>query len=70
MKRKDKDVKRNLALNELRAELMQLREKQFRLGFKHHVTPLGNGLQLRILRRDIARIGTWVRQRELAGDVK
>ena len=66
MKRKDKDAKSNLSLDELRAELAQLKEKRFRLGFKHRVTPLNNALELRTLRRDIARVRTWIRRKELA----
>lgn len=66
MKRKDKETKSSLSLDELRAELAQLREKRFRLGFKHKVTPLNNALELRTMRRDIARIKTWIRKRELA----
>lgn len=64
MKRKDMDAKRNLSADELKAELRQLREKQFRLRFKHRVTPLANPLELRGLRRDIARFQTWIRQKQ------
>ncbi|MEE8424214.1 MAG: 50S ribosomal protein L29 [Elusimicrobiota bacterium] len=70
MKRKDKDSKRSHSLDELRSELVQLREKQFKLTFKHRVTPLSNGLELRGIRRDIARFETWVRQKESAGEGK
>lgn len=70
MKRKDKDSKRNQSLDELRSGLVQLREKQFKLTFKHRVTPLSNGLELRGIRRDIARFETWVHQKELAGEGK
>ncbi len=70
MKQKDIDVKKNLPADELRNELNGLREKQFKLGFKHRVTPLSNPLELRELRRDIARIKTWIRAKELQGDSK
>jgi large subunit ribosomal protein L29 len=73
MKKKDKDVKQNLSLDELRAEIKTLREKKFRLEFKHRVTPLQNALELRSLRRDIARLQTWSRKQELkvsAGESK
>lgn len=66
MKIKEKDAKRNLTIAELRSELAQLREKRFKLQFKHRVTPLDNALQLRSLRRDIARLSTWLRQKESA----
>ena len=67
MKNKDKDVKRNLTVVELRSELTQLREKQFKLRFKHRVTPLDNPMELRGVRRDIARVQTWIRAKELQG---
>ncbi|MFA5140695.1 MAG: 50S ribosomal protein L29 [Elusimicrobiota bacterium] len=66
MKRKTKDSKKNLSLDELRAERKALCEKQFRLTFKHRVTPLPNPLELRGVRRDIARINGWIREKELA----
>ena len=61
MKTKDKETKKNLSLDELKAELLHLRDKHFKLRFKHRVTPLGNPLELRSLRRDIARVQTWIR---------
>ena len=64
MKSKDKDAKRNLSAAELRAEIKELKEKRFRLGFKHKVTPLTNPLELRIVRRNIARLSTWIREKE------
>ncbi len=70
MKFKERDSKKNLPVGELRSELNGLREKQFKLQFKHRVTPLSNPLELRALRRDIARIRTWIRAKELQGDRK
>jgi len=70
MKAKELEVKKNLPVAELRSELNVLREKQFKLRFKHRVTPLSNPLELRALRRDIARIQTWIRAKEPQGDLK
>ncbi len=70
MKIKEKEAKKNLPAAELRNELAHLREKQFKLGFKHRVTPLSNPLELREIRRDIARIKTWIRAKEIQGDAK
>jgi large subunit ribosomal protein L29 len=70
MKTKDKDSKKNLSIEELKAELTQLREKEFKLRFKHRVTPLSNPLELRAIGRDIARIHTWIRAKELQGEGK
>ncbi|MEK7657247.1 MAG: 50S ribosomal protein L29 [Elusimicrobiota bacterium] len=66
MKSKDKDAKRSLSAAELRAEIKELKEKRFRLGFKHKVTPLTNPLELRVVRRNIARLSTWIREKESA----
>ena len=65
MKKKEKEVKKNLSLGELRAEIVKLREKQFRMQFKHRVTPLQNALELRTIRRDIARLETFARRHEI-----
>ncbi|MFH2203639.1 MAG: 50S ribosomal protein L29 [Elusimicrobiota bacterium] len=68
MKAKEIDAKKGLPVEELRNELNQLREKQFKLRFKHRVTPLPNPQLLRSLRRDIARIRTWIREKEVQGE--
>jgi len=63
MKAKQREEKRNLSVSELQAELRASREKQFKLRFKHRVTPLANPLELRNLRRHIARLETWIREK-------
>lgn len=65
MKAKQREEKRNLSVSELEAELRAAREKQFKLRFKHRVTPLANPLELRNLRRHIARLQTWVREKSV-----
>lgn len=70
MKTKDRDSKKDLPVGELKAELNGLREKEFKLRFKHRVTPLSNPMELRALRRDIARLKTWIRAKELQGEGK
>lgn len=67
MKTKEKETKKNQTAAELQTELAKLREKRFRLSFKHKVTPLENPIELRTLRRDIARLETYLRQKQLAG---
>ena len=64
MKAKEKENLRNHSVAELRAELTQTREKLFRLKFKHGVAPSKNPLELRNLRRQVARLETWIRQKE------
>ena len=63
MKSREKDAKRNHSVQELRAELRAAREKQFRLRFRHRVTPIDNPMEIRTIRRHIARLETWIRQK-------
>ena len=65
MKRKTREIKKNLSADELRSELNQLRDKQFKLRFKHRVTPLSNPLELRAIRRNVARLESWIRAKEI-----
>ncbi len=65
MKAKEKDVLKSHSLAELRAELATSREKQFRLRFGHGITPLANPMELRNMRRHIARLETFIRQKEM-----
>ncbi|MFA6002912.1 MAG: 50S ribosomal protein L29 [Elusimicrobiota bacterium] len=64
MKAKDKENLRNHSTAELRTELLQMREKLFRLQFKHGVTPVKNPVEMRNIRRQVARLETWIRQKE------
>ena len=64
MKANDRQAKKNLSVDELAAELRQAEEKRFRLLFKHRVTPLSNPLELRELRRHVARLKTWLREKQ------
>ena len=63
MKAKDKEVKKSLSAAELSGELHQAQDKLFKLKLKHRVTPLANPLELRTLRRHVARLKTWVREK-------
>ena len=64
MKRKEKEILKNLSVDELKAELRQSKEKFFRLKFQRSSTPLANSLELRYLGRKVAMIKTWMRQRQ------
>ena len=66
MKLKEKENQKALSVNELKSALRDAEQKRFQLGFKHSVTPVKNALELRTLRRDIARLKTWIREKELA----
>ncbi|MFK7932732.1 MAG: 50S ribosomal protein L29 [Saprospiraceae bacterium] len=52
----------------LAAELEASRQQYSRLKFDHTITGLENPLDIRVLRRDIARINTELRRRELANN--
>ena len=64
MKANDKQLKKALSLAELQTELRQAQEKRFKLQFKHQVTPLTNPVELRTLRRQIARLKTWIHDKQ------
>ena len=64
MKTKEKEAKKSLSLVELNTELRTAQEKKFKLQFKHQVTPLANPMELRALRRQIARLKTWINDKQ------
>ncbi len=66
MKAKVREAKSNLSLAELLSELKTARERRFRLQFRHRVSRATNPLELRTLRRDIARLNTWIRAKRPA----
>ena len=54
---------RELQDGELREELVRLEEAQFRLKFRSATEAIDNPLQFRVIRRNIARIKTVLRER-------
>ncbi|HWC75543.1 MAG TPA: 50S ribosomal protein L29 [Gemmatimonadales bacterium] len=66
-KREDKpEGLRELKTDELTQKLAVLTEEQFRLEFRRATEALSNPLQLRTIRRDIARIKTILKERASA----
>jgi large subunit ribosomal protein L29 len=55
---------RELKTDELTQKLVVLTEEQFRLEFRRATESLTNPLQLRTIRRDIARIRTILKERQ------
>jgi large subunit ribosomal protein L29 len=53
--------------NEIRARLAELQEERFRLKFRSATMELENPGLLQVIRRDIAKMKTVLRERELAG---
>jgi len=70
MKAKEREKLENLSLVELKSELRTTKEKRMKLLFKHRTAPLANPLELRELRRHIARLETWVGTRAKAESAK
>ena len=56
----------NLSIDELTSKLTELEKEQSRMNFDHGIKGIENPLQIRAKRRDIARIQTELRSRELA----
>lgn len=57
---------REMSEAELNAELIKMKKDLFNLRFQHVTGQLENPLQLRETRRDIARVKTIIREKELA----
>jgi large subunit ribosomal protein L29 len=57
---------RQLSDADVRAKVAELQEEQFRLKFRSATETLEQPLRLRTIRRDIARLQTVLRERELA----
>ena len=60
------DEIRNLTDADLTARVQELQEEQFRLRFRSATETLEQPLRLRTIRRDIARLLTVLRERQLA----
>ena len=57
---------RELSAAEISARIKELEEERFRLRFRRATEPLEDPLRLRVIRKDVARLKTILRQRELA----
>jgi large subunit ribosomal protein L29 len=55
-----------MSVDDLKAKLADLTEERFRLRFRSATESLENPMRFRALRRDIARLHTLLRARELA----
>jgi large subunit ribosomal protein L29 len=58
---------RELSVEEIQARIAELEEERFRLNFRSATEPLDDPLRLRGIRKDIARLKTILRERELQG---
>ena len=60
------DEIREMSDGDIHARVAELEEERFRLKFRSATEPLENPLRLRTIRRDIARLKTILRERQLA----
>jgi large subunit ribosomal protein L29 len=58
---------RELTAEDMKARIAELEEERFRLNFRSATEPLEDPLRLRGIRKDIARLKTILRERELEG---
>ena len=58
---------RELSVEDMKARIAELEEERFRLNFRSATEPLEDPLRLRWIRKDIARLKTILRERELEG---
>ncbi|NLZ71155.1 MAG: 50S ribosomal protein L29 [Clostridiaceae bacterium] len=57
---------RNMTADDLNQELVELKEQLFKLRFQHATNQLDNPMELKTVRREIARVKTILREMELA----
>jgi large subunit ribosomal protein L29 len=58
------DEIREMSLDDVAARIRELEEEQFRLNFRSATEPLEDPLRLRVIRRDIARLKTILREQQ------
>ena len=61
------DEIRELSVEDVKVRIAELEEERFRLRFRSATEPLDDPLRLRWIRKDIARLKTILRERELEG---
>ena len=59
---------RELSVEELQTKLAELKEELFNLRFQLAVNQLENSSRIGAVKKDIARVSTILRQRELSGE--
>ena len=57
---------RNLSVQELNEKLSDLKSELFNLRFQHAISQLENPMRLGAVKKDIARVKTIIREKELA----
>ena len=57
---------REMSTDDIKARVKELEQEQFNLKFKSATTPLEDPLRLRVIRRDLARLKTVLREQQIA----
>ena len=57
---------REMGADDIQARIKEMEEERFRLEFRSATEPLEDPLRLRVIRRDIARLKTVLREQKLA----
>ena len=57
---------RNLSVDELNTKLSDLKQELFNLRFQHAINQLDNPLRLNVVKKDIARVKTIIREKQTA----
>ena len=60
------DEIREMSIDDIQTRVKELEEEQFRLKFRSATEPLEDPLRLRVVRRDIARLKTVLREQSQA----
>ncbi|MDR1952641.1 MAG: 50S ribosomal protein L29 [Elusimicrobiota bacterium] len=55
---------KNLSNNELSAKIVEIQDKLFKIKFQNAVSPVKNPLEIRELRKDVARLKTILNEKE------
>ena len=58
---------RELSIGDIEARIHDLEEERFRLKFRNATEPLEDPLRLRVIRKDIARLNTILREKKSTG---
>jgi large subunit ribosomal protein L29 len=66
---KSKDI-RELSIEEMKKKIDQFEEELFNLRFQAKMGQLANPLQLKAIRRDVARINTIINEKNVAAEAK
>ena len=61
------DEIREMSSQDIAARVKELEEERFRLKFRSATEPLEDPLRLRVIRKDIARLNTVLREQQLKG---